>query len=96
MLKTQILFYISLVFLTISLIGLSLILFGAIIMSQYAEPVPVAINGLLIGLILLPIGVVFLVAFSTQAYKSKKDDEIKAQKDEGQPKRKGLNLFKKN
>ncbi|MFX1257914.1 MAG: hypothetical protein ACFFAN_08650 [Promethearchaeota archaeon] len=64
--------YIGLFFLVITIIGLGLIIFGVYIILSYNEPVPMAIYSTILGIILLPIGLIFTIVFFYQSYSEKK------------------------
>ncbi len=49
-------FNIGIIFLVITIIGLGLIIFGIYIISSYDQPVPIALNATIIGIVLVPLG----------------------------------------
>ncbi|MHA1723308.1 MAG: hypothetical protein ACTSYC_08565 [Promethearchaeota archaeon] len=75
--KLKINLYIGALFLVITIIGLNLLIFGIILLNQFNEPLPTALNSILIGIILLPIGMIFLIIFLFHAFSSRKGKAIK-------------------
>ena len=68
-------FYIGLIFFIITLIGSGFLVFGIYIISTYEQPISIAFNIIIVGIVLLPIGVIFAIVFFKQCISTRNKEK---------------------
>lgn len=68
-------FYIGLIFFIIAVIGSSFLIFGIYMISAYDQPLAVALNIIIVGIVLLPIGLIFAIVFFYQSLSARKKEK---------------------
>ncbi len=72
MIEAKFYFYIGLIFFIIAVIGSGFLIFGIYIISAYKQPISIAFNIIIVGIVLLPIGVIFAIVFFKQSISTRK------------------------
>ncbi len=68
-------FYIGLIFFIIAVIGSGFLIFGIYIISAYDQPLAVAFNIIIVGIVLLPIGLIFAIVLFYQSSSARKKEK---------------------
>ncbi len=77
MITTKFYFYLGLIFFIIAVIGAGFLIFGIYMISAYDQPVAIVLNIIIMGIILLPIGLIFAIVFFYQNYSAWKKQKNK-------------------
>ena len=68
-------FYIGLIFFIIAVIGSGFLIFVIYLISAYEQPITIAFNIIIVGIILLPIGLIFAIVFFKQSLSARKKEK---------------------